>query len=44
MHAYRAFLIDPDGHIVDRVDLSCRDDQSAEDKAKQLVDGHDVEL
>ena len=44
MHAYRAYLIGHDGHIVSRVDLLCQDDQSAKDKAKQLVDGHDVEL
>ena len=44
MHAYRAYLIGLDGHIVSRVDLLCPDDKSAKDKAKQLVDGHDVEL
>lgn len=43
-HAYRAYLIDPDGHIVSRVDLKCDDDDSAKDRAKSLVDGHDVEL
>jgi hypothetical protein len=44
MNGYRAYLIGPDGHIQYRVDLLCADDDAAKEQAKQLVDGHDVEL
>ena len=44
MPGYRAYLVGPDGHIENRVDLICEDDETAKEKAKQLVDGHDVEL
>jgi hypothetical protein len=27
-----------------RVDLRCKDENAAKERAKQLVDGHDVEL
>ena len=37
-------LIGPDGHFVDSVSLECADDTEATEQAKQLVDGHDVEL
>jgi hypothetical protein len=33
-----------DGHFVRGLDLVCPDDDSAKDYAKNLVDGHDVEL
>jgi hypothetical protein len=33
-----------DGHILSAVDLHCADDDAARARAKQLVDGHDVEL
>jgi hypothetical protein len=41
---YYAYLIGPDGHIVRRIHLACEDDGAAQKRAKQLVDGHDVEL
>jgi hypothetical protein len=44
MHAYRAYLIGPDGHIVGRIELQCDDDEAAKRRAEQLVDGHNVEL
>ncbi len=44
MPDYRAYLIDPDGHIQSRIDFTCIDDDNARERAKQLVDGHDVEL
>jgi hypothetical protein len=44
MQDYYAYLLDPDGHIQMRVDLLCQDDEAAKERAKQLVDGHDVEL
>ncbi len=44
MQDYRAYIIGPDGHIKRRVDLICKDESAAQEQAKQLVDGHDVEL
>ena len=44
MQEYRAYLIGPDGHIIQRADLVCADEEAAKEHAKQLVDGHDVEL
>jgi hypothetical protein len=41
---YRAYMVGADGHFVDAVWLDCADDAEATEKAKQLVDGHDVEL
>jgi hypothetical protein len=41
---YRAYILGPDGQIQSRVDLICESDEDARKKAKQLVDGHDVEL
>jgi hypothetical protein len=44
MAEYRAYLIGSDGHFRDAVHLVCADDTEAIGKAKQLVDGHDIEL
>ena len=44
MNEYRAYLMGPDGHIQSRVDLICEHEEEAKERAKQLVDGHDVEL
>jgi hypothetical protein len=44
MNEYRAYLVGPDGHIQSRVDLICEHEEAAKEQAKQLVDGHDVEL
>ena len=44
MEDYRAYVIGPDGHVRDRVDYWCRDVDAAKERAKQLVDGYDVEL
>jgi hypothetical protein len=41
---YRAYLLDSDDHIMRGVDLVCEDDEAATTEAKQLADGHDVEL
>jgi hypothetical protein len=41
---YRVYVIGSDGHILDRIDLVCADDDAAKERAKQLVDGRDVEL
>ena len=44
MQEYRAYLLGPDGHIQQRIDLLCADDDAAKEQARQLVNGHDVEL
>jgi hypothetical protein len=44
MSDYHAYIIGSDGHIQNRVDIRCDDDLEALRLAKQLVDGHDVEL
>ena len=44
MPDYRAYFIGPDGRIQSRIELICIDDDDALAHAKQLVDGHDVEL
>jgi hypothetical protein len=41
---YRAYILWPDGKIRKAVELVCDDDETAKAYAKQLVDGHDVEL
>lgn len=44
MAEYRAYIIGADGHFLRAVQLVCPDDDTARKYAKQLVDGHDVEL
>jgi len=44
MHNYRAYMLDADRHIIDRIDLTCGDDESAKARAKEFLDGHVVEL
>ena len=44
MQEYRAYIMGPDGHVQSRVDIRCDDEAEAIRLAKQLVDGHDVEL
>jgi hypothetical protein len=41
---YRAYIMGSDGHVLRRVDLFCADDDTAKERARALVDGHDVEL
>ena len=41
---YRAYVIRHDGQIKLRIDLVCTDEQTAKERAKQLLNGHDVEL
>jgi hypothetical protein len=41
---YRAYTVGLDGHFVGIEPLTCADDAEAIEKAKGLVDGHDVEL
>jgi hypothetical protein len=45
MSEFRGYVIGWDGHILQRIELdNCSDESEAREKAKQLVDGHDVEL
>jgi hypothetical protein len=44
MEEYRAYVIGPDGHIFNRVDIRCSDEKEARRLAKVAVDGHPVEL
>jgi hypothetical protein len=44
MPEYRAYLISSNGRIQQRIELVCEDETTAKERAKQLVDGHDVEL
>jgi len=41
---YRAYIMGHDGHIWKAIDLVLKSDAEAIEAAKQLVDGHDVEL
>jgi hypothetical protein len=44
MDEYRAYMIGRDGHIFNRVDIRCSDENEARRLAKVAVDGHAVEL
>ena len=44
MRGYRAYIIGRNGHIMDRVELFCESDDEAKERARQLVDGHAIEL
>jgi len=44
MAEYRAYIIGMDGHFVRAVGFTSPDDDTAKEYAKQLVDGHDIEL
>ena len=44
MTDYCVYIFGPDGHISNRIDFFCDDDRAARKCAKQLVNGHDIEL
>ena len=44
MPDYRAYSVGSDGHFINAFELECADDTEAMERAKQLVDGHDIEL
>lgn len=44
MSGFRAFIMGADGHVQARVDFLCDTEKEALEQAKQLVDGHDIEL
>ena len=41
---YYAYIIDCDGHISNRIEVLCDNDEEAKSHAEQLVDGHAIEL
>jgi hypothetical protein len=38
------YIIAADGQFLRAIELLCPDDESAKEYARQLVDGHDIEL
>jgi hypothetical protein len=44
MPGYSAYVIGEDGHIQQRIDIICADDEVAKERAKMLVDDHGIEL
>ncbi|MCK1467837.1 hypothetical protein [Bradyrhizobium sp. CW10] len=44
MREYQAYVIGQDGHIQQRIDLACADDDAANERAEALVDDHPIEL
>ena len=44
MAGYYVYVIGDDGHVQSRVDIFCKDDDEAKGCAKQMVDGHAIEL
>ncbi|MET4023386.1 hypothetical protein ABIC10_008527 [Bradyrhizobium sp. S3.2.12] len=41
---YYAYVIDDNGHVANRIEINCGDDDEAIRCAKRLVDGHEIEL
>ena len=41
---YRIYTVGSDGHFLGAHDIECSGDDEAIQKAKQAVDGHDIEL
>jgi hypothetical protein len=44
MPDYRAYLVGDDGRFFNFEEMACEDDAKAIERARRLVDGHDVEL
>jgi hypothetical protein len=44
MNGYYAFVIGEDGHITNRIEIICENDEEAKRCARQLVDGDTIEL
>jgi hypothetical protein len=44
MQDYRAFVMGRDGRILQRHEFLCADEEDAKERAKQMVNGYDVEL
>jgi hypothetical protein len=44
MAEYRVYTLGSDGHFIDFKPLFCDDDAQAIERAKQLLDGHDLAI
>jgi hypothetical protein len=44
MQEYCAYVIGPDGHILNRIDLLCESEDQAKQCAVRLVEGQNIEL
>ncbi len=44
MDGFYAYLVGPDGHVINRVDLVLEKEEDAVERAQAMVDGYDVEL
>jgi hypothetical protein len=44
MKEYQVYVLSDDDHIKSRQDISCEDDEIAKERAKQMLDGHAIEL
>jgi len=44
MQEYCAYVVGPDGHILNRIDLLCANDDEAKECAVRLFDDENVEL
>lgn len=44
MPEYRAYEVGLEGHFIGSEPLVCADDAEATERARQMVDGHDIEL
>jgi hypothetical protein len=44
MADYRAYTVGSDGHFIDHQGFACDSDADATERARQLVNGHDIEL
>jgi hypothetical protein len=41
---YHAYIIGDDGHVQNRIEVLCDNDDEAKRRAEQLADGHAIEL
>jgi hypothetical protein len=44
MADYRAYTVGSDGHFIDYQGFACDNDAEATERARQLVNGHEIEL
>jgi len=44
MVEYQVYVLTDGDHIKRRKDVSCEDDEAAKKQARQMVDGHAIEL
>ena len=44
MADYRAYTVGSDGHFIDYQGFACDNDADATERARQLANGHDIEL